>query len=76
MYPQHRTDALALGHNALAVALEEIDDARCSVERLVGCLLDALKEEPKPRFPGAVLPAFLEQSLFKQMRFFFINERA
>ena len=61
---------VAFRRDALAIFLEQIDNPRGGVERLVCCLGHPGQEEIEPSFPMAVLTHFLEQPVVvSAMRF-------
>jgi len=63
MHAKRGPGPIALCRNPFAVALEEVDDARRSIEGLIGRLRYAVKKELEPGFPGATFAHFLEQTI-------------
>ena len=63
VYSQDRSRSVALSGDTLTVALEQIHDAGCRIESLIGGFSHTIKEKFKPSFPCALLADFLQKAV-------------
>src|SRR5690606_36962059 len=63
VYAQGRPRPVAFPGNTLPVRLEQIDNAGCRIECLIGRSRHAVQKEFQPGFPGPMSPNLLQESV-------------